>query len=820
MGTPLRVFISYSPRDAKLKDKLVEQLRVLGRFRDVTIWTDDEIPPGANRLDETDKAIAASDVALLLISASFLESKLTDDADLPTLLKRNVLAGLIVIPVILSDCLWQAHPAIGAFQVLPKDAVPVTKYTGNRRAKALKQVAEAIGALAKERLPPPSPELPALTNNVEERGAAPASRGDSQPMPLSPPRSAVHQLRSPPNDFVGREQELADLHSKVHSGGIHIVGLTGQGGAGKSALALRLAHDLRDRYPDAQIDIDLRGTDTEPIRAAQVMAEVIHAFEPEMTLPDELEARGRIYRSVLDRKRALLFFDNVRDRSQIEPLVPPSGCLLFITSRQHFTLPGLYARRLSTLTLTDAIALVRSIAPDLDERTAGELAELCGQLPLAVRTAASLLAERVDVKPAKYLKKLRSAERAKLVEAVVESSLELLDAPARELWLRLGLMPADFDATAAAAVGGIKVEDADEQLSELLRRSLLDWDNSAERYRMHGLAVDYSRARLDPIERHKAEMRHAQHFLKVAGAADDLYMEGGAATSAGLRAFDQEWAHIAAAQTWAAAHADQDDEAAGICCELPLSLVHILKLRCHPAERIEWIERAIAAAQRLDRPLDLAALLAGLGSAFRHLGKQHKAIELYERSLAIARELGDLQQESLTLEHLGIAYTELGESLKAITLFQQRLLVARELGDRRAEGNALGNIGSIYTALGKLHQSIELFNQSLVIHRELGNRRGEGTTLGNLGAAHACLGELDKAIVRYEQHLSIARELGDRRVEAITSWNLGDAYEKIGDLRRAIDTMQVRIDYERAIGHPALAQHEAHVELLRARLDK
>jgi hypothetical protein len=151
MGEPLRVFISYSHKDAALKDELVEQLRVLERFHNVDVWTDDRIAPGSNWREEIDKAMASSDVALLLVSAPFLSSKFINDIEIPELLKRYAAAGLVVIPVILSECLWQHHPALEPFQALPKDAKAISGYKGNKKAKALAEVANAIAAMAKKR---------------------------------------------------------------------------------------------------------------------------------------------------------------------------------------------------------------------------------------------------------------------------------------------------------------------------------------------------------------------------------------------------------------------------------------------------------------------------------------------------------------------------------------------------------------------------------------------------------------------------------------------------------------------------------------------
>jgi hypothetical protein len=151
MGEPLRVFISYSPKDAALKAELVEQLKVLERFHNVDVWSDDRIAPGANWREEIDTAMASSDVALLLVSAPFLSSEFINDTEIPELLKRYAAAGLVVIPVVLSDCLWQHHPALEPFQVLPKDATAISGYKGNKKAKALAEVANAIAAMAKKR---------------------------------------------------------------------------------------------------------------------------------------------------------------------------------------------------------------------------------------------------------------------------------------------------------------------------------------------------------------------------------------------------------------------------------------------------------------------------------------------------------------------------------------------------------------------------------------------------------------------------------------------------------------------------------------------
>src|SRR5262245_55314110 len=110
---------------------------------------------------------------------------------------------------------------------------------------------------------------------------------------------ARHTLRGPPPDFVGRKAELTEILGKMGDGGVAMSAPEGQGGIGKTALALKIAEALKPRYPDAQIDLDLRGTSPSPMPAAAVMAHVIHAFHPTARLPEDEAELGGIYRLVL-----------------------------------------------------------------------------------------------------------------------------------------------------------------------------------------------------------------------------------------------------------------------------------------------------------------------------------------------------------------------------------------------------------------------------------------------------------------------------------------------------------------------------------------
>ncbi|MCB0192646.1 MAG: toll/interleukin-1 receptor domain-containing protein [Anaerolineae bacterium] len=106
MAKPL-VFISYSPEDEDLKDQLLSHLDVLSRAGLVELWSADQIGAGAEWQTEIDNSIDQAKVALLLVTANFLNSDFILDEEVPALLQRHEEAGLIIVPVIAKACAWQ-----------------------------------------------------------------------------------------------------------------------------------------------------------------------------------------------------------------------------------------------------------------------------------------------------------------------------------------------------------------------------------------------------------------------------------------------------------------------------------------------------------------------------------------------------------------------------------------------------------------------------------------------------------------------------------------------------------------------------------------
>ena len=434
---------------------------------------------------------------------------------------------------------------------------------------------------------------------------------------------------------------------------------------GKTALALKLADELAPRFPDAQLYVDLRGVSEKPLTSGEAMAFVVRAFHPEAKLPEGEAELSAAYQTVLHGQRALLLLDNARDAAQVKPLLPSKSCVLLVTSRQQFALHGLRPKHLDALPPADAEALLREIEPRIGNEAA-RIAQLCGYLPQALRLAAGSLLERPSLEPADYARRL-SDEKKRLdllkvgdskasdqsMAASIELSCSLLDAEMQRRWRALAVFPDTFHAPAAAAVWAIEDDVAQDALDRLLQYSMLEWNATARRYRLHDLMHDFARGHWEELEREQAARCHAVYYAGLLDTADAFYLKGGDSIAQGLALFDLEWGNIRAGQSWAAKHRSQDAETARLCSDYPNAGVYCLDLRLHPSDRMGWLEAALAAA----------------------------------------RHLKDRETEAVHLGNLGIRYWEMGEPRRAIEYYEQHLALSREIDYRRGEGKALGNLG-------------------------------------------------------------------------------------------------------------------------------
>ena len=288
--------------------------------------------------------------------------------------------------------------------------------------------------------------------------------------------------------------------------------VSGPPGVGKTALVVRWAHRVRDRFPDGQLYLDLRGYHPgHRVDPADALARLLPTLGVRVgEEPPGLEERAAVYRSHLDGRRMLLFLDNVAGVDQVRSLLPGGhSCFVIVTSRD--ALAGLVARDgavrldLSLLTEPDAVTLLRRLIGarvDAEPAAAAALATRCARLPLALRVAAELATSRPATTLAVFVRELSDQRRLDLVDAggdphaavraVFSWSCSHLPPPAARLFRLLGLFPgADLDVSAVAALAGVDPADA-ARLLELLGRMHLVESTGPGRHGMHDLLRAYA----------------------------------------------------------------------------------------------------------------------------------------------------------------------------------------------------------------------------------------------------------------------------------------------------------------------------------------
>ena len=120
-----QVFISYSHKDEIWKDRMVSHLGVLEKAGQIDVWEDRQINPGSQWFEDIKHVVDRAAVTVCLISADYLSSDFCTKEEIPYLLERRERDGMLLIPVLLRQCVWQAVHWVKASQLLPRDGKSV-----------------------------------------------------------------------------------------------------------------------------------------------------------------------------------------------------------------------------------------------------------------------------------------------------------------------------------------------------------------------------------------------------------------------------------------------------------------------------------------------------------------------------------------------------------------------------------------------------------------------------------------------------------------------------------------------------------------------
>lgn len=597
------------------------------------------------------------------------------------------------------------------------------------------------------------------------------------------PNNLPQQLTS----FVGREAELA--RASVLLGRTRLLTVLGTGGLGKSRLALQIAAEALDDYPDGVWLVELAAVADDRLVALSVASVLGVKESPGHPIEDTLA------KYVHDR-RLLLILDNCEHL--VDACAQLARCLLqagaemriLTTSREALRITGETTLPMPTLALpdgaspptaaalreVDAVKLFAERAaaanPDfnLDDANAAAVAEICRRLdgiPLALELAAarmrSMPVERIAARLDDRFRLLTEGDRTALkrqqtLHALIDWSHDLLTPAERVLFRRLAVFAGGWTLDAATDVGaGSKVAAVDvaDLMSRLAEKSLVARDAIGDRYHYLETIREYAGEQLEREgETAAVRLRHVERYVALVEAARPHL--SGADPGTWLFRLDIERENLLAAHRY--------------CDDVPEG--GDLGMRFSNAIRRYWFERGLLglgfrltmeALTRISAqaPTALrASTLADAGQIAAYMGRYPEARGFLEESIAIARQIGDRSRVEYALQPLGLACIGMGDLVSAKGYMAEALALAREMGEHREIAAALNWAAQIARLEGDLEAAEPLYREVLALGREMPDIAA--ISLLNLAMVAIGRGDLARAQEMLREVLVINDQYGSR----------------------------------------------------------
>ena len=663
-----------------------------------------------------------------------------------------------------------------------------------RRNLALMQYETCRRLLKDELGVEPVSETTALYDSLRAGNVAPAH----------PP--AATQLPMPLTSFIGRGSEMSHVQGLLET--TRLLTLIGTGGCGKTRLALQVAAELAEEFPDGAWFIEL-APHADPALVSALVANVLGVREQAGRTHLELVT------DYLRHKQLLLVLDNCEHlldacaRLAAAVLRTAPRVQLLATSRAPIGLAGELVFDVLPLPVPDlhaplnleALAQIesarlfieRAIAVnsqfELTDANAPAVADICRQLegiPLALEIAAARtralpveeLARRLDER----FRLLTSGDRAasarqQTLQATMDWSYNLLAPPERLLLNRLAVFAGGWTLIAAEAVcSDERLPSAEilNGLAHLIDQSLVVLDTTpqsgAPRYRMLETIRQYAYEKLQSSgEALQWSQQHFYFFLHMAPAVEAKLQHDERGTW--QKYLNAEHDNFRAALRWIAERGEIEPQ-----LRLVVALIDFWRAQGYWREGRQYLEQALTTTGSRDAGLRshwLARALFGAGYLAWLQSDYTAARPHLEASVRLWRELSNKGDLAYSLMNLAWVELQTGNYAVGQALAEESAALAREAGNNSVRGFALVYLGGLAFEQGDDVAGNRIFEEVLPVLREQGDKWNLAAALSWVGRRMYAQGNFQQAASLGEEALTMWREIGEQSGVAWMLHNLG-----------------------------------------------
>lgn len=641
-------------------------------------------------------------------------------------------------------------------------------------------------------------------------------------------------------DFTGRAAQAEQIgrHLTNRSEGTvvaPVVVITGQGGVGKTSLAVHAAHCAAAQFPDGQLFVDLHAGAGHPVSPMQVLDRFLRVLGvPGPQVPEGLDERAEMYRNLLADRKVLVVLDDVAGESQVLQLLPGTGSAAVIVTSRHRLggLGGAAHIEVKVFSAGTSLELLAHIAGvgrvRAQPQAAAAVAGQCGHLPLALRVVGARLAERphwaIQQLADRLADETRRLDELQYDDLAVRPTISLsynnASEQARRLLRRLVVVEAPvFCGWVAGALLGQPSATGEDALDELVSARLVETTGTGwgvhSQYRLHDLIRVYARERLaaeePPSEQKSALERVLGAWLYLAKKADSeptaTRMHSDATlwplpgplvdqlVSDPMTWYERERAALVSGVRQAAVAGFTD-----LCWDLAFSAAALFDIRGYFDDWRETHDIALSATRQAGHVRGQATILYAFGSLHRNQGQYDLAREQLTTAARLFQDVADDRGMAIVTVQIMVMEWQTGRFDDAVRRGGQAMDILRRTGDQPDLGFLLLTLARIAVERGDLDEATGLLTETLQIAHAVQHSMLEASVLNEFGRTYLVAGELGRAVATFDRALAKCRDSGAFGIEPSILIGVGAARTRLGETGQALGALQHALERAGTLG--------------------